>query len=129
MRLFEKRGSILIVDDDEDNLLMLQYALEEMGYSIVQARSGREAMALASSCLPKLILLDIRLPDINGIAVIKHLKRQPETQAIPIIAVTALASTVDRARILAAGFADYLSKPYMLDELAELISLHLSPEG
>lgn len=114
--------TVLIVDDNEDNLLLLSYALDELGYSIIQGSCGEEAIELAAQCRPDLILLDILLPDMNGTTVIRHLRHQRGLKNIPIIAVTALARPVEKSKIIAAGFTAYLSKPYMLDELQALVT-------
>lgn len=117
--------TILIVDDNDDNLVLLNYALEELGYAIIQGSCGRDAIDLASRYTPNLILLDVLLPDMSGMAVVKCLRRQPATRHIPIIAVTALARPVERSKIIAAGFNAYISKPYMLDELYALVKQYL----
>ncbi|MEO0348447.1 MAG: response regulator [Cyanobacteria bacterium P01_A01_bin.15] len=118
---------ILIVDDDDDNLLLLSYALEDLGYFTVQGRSGQEAIDLATRHAPNLILLDVLLPDMNGTVVIRHIRKRLKMRHTPIIAVTALARPVDQAKILAAGFTEYLSKPYMLDELGAAVERYLAP--
>ena len=120
-----RQTTTLIVDDNDDNLVLLSYALEELGYSTVQASCGADAIELATSHTPDLILLDVLLPDISGLAVVKHLRRQPSTRRVPIIAVTALARPVERSKIIAAGFTAYIAKPYMLDELYVLIRRYL----
>ncbi|NEP20221.1 MAG: response regulator [Leptolyngbya sp. SIO4C1] len=118
-------GSILIVDDDEDNLLLMSYALETLGLKATMARTGREAIVLASQQRPTLMLIDIVLPDVNGIDVLTQLRRLPQLLNVPAIAVTALARAVDREQIFAAGFTDYLAKPYMLEDLNRLIQQYL----
>ena len=124
--LSSQRPTILVIDDNDDNLLLLSYALEDMGYFIVKGSCGGDAIDLAAKHAPDLILLDILLPDMNGMTVIGHLRRQPGMQTVPIIAVTALARTVERAKIIAAGFTAYISKPYMLEELYALISRYIN---
>jgi len=117
---------ILAVDDDEDNLLLLREVIEPMGCSLLSATNGKAALLLAQDCQPDLILLDVMLPDFNGIEVVKRLRHNPLTQKIPIVALTALASSEDRERLLLAGCNDYISKPYMLDDLEEVINRYLS---
>lgn len=123
--LHSARPTILIIDDNYDNLLLLGYALEEIDYRIIKGSSGSEALKLAATHMPDLILLDVLLPDMNGTAVLKHLRQQPELKHTPIVAITALARIVDRSNIIAAGFTAYLSKPYMLDELYTLVSQYV----
>lgn len=123
--LHSKRPTILIVDDNDDNLLLLSYAFEDLGYSTIQGSCGSDAIELAAIHTPDLILLDILLPDMNGMAVIRHLRRRSELRHVPIIAVTALARAVERSKIIAAGFTAYIAKPYMLDELYALIGRYI----
>ncbi len=120
-----KRPIILAVDDDEDSLLLLIYALESLNCSIVTEINGRAALASAASLKPDLILLDIVLPDLYGMDCISLLKQNPETQHIPIIAVTALARAEEKEQILLMGCDAYVSKPYMLEDLESLIRGHL----
>lgn len=117
--------SVLIVDDDEDNLLFAHYAVEQLGYQVAVASSGSEAITTAFSLFPDIILLDIMLRDISGIEVLQHLRQHKQFEAVPIIAVTALAHDRDRVIAMAAGFSDYLIKPYMLDDLEAMIKQHL----
>lgn len=123
--LHSKRPTILIVDDNDDNLLLLSYALEELGCSTIQGSSGSDAIELATTHTPDLILLDILLPDMNGMTVIEHLRRHAALRHAPIIAVTALARAAERSKIIAAGFTAYIAKPYMLDELYSLIGRYI----
>jgi CheY-like chemotaxis protein len=120
-----ERPLILAVDDDEDSLLLLFYALESLDCTILTETGGQAALNAAATQKPDLILLDIVLPDIYGVDCIRLLKQNPETQSIPIIAVTALARAEERELILLKGCDAYVSKPYMLDELEALIRCHL----
>ncbi len=121
----ERQYSVLIIDDDEDNLLFAQYAVESMGYQATSIRSGDGAVATALTCLPDVILLDILLREDDGVDVLYRLRKHEQIARIPVVAVTALAHPRDRQRIAAAGFSDYLVKPYMIDELAAMIQRHL----
>ena len=123
----EKQSLILAVDDHEDNLLLLTEVLSPLKCSCITATYGQMALQLAQTHQPDLILLDVMLPDFNGIEVVRCLKQNPQTMIIPVIAVTALASQEDRDRLLLAGCDDYISKPYMIDELEAIIHHHLSP--
>jgi CheY-like chemotaxis protein len=120
---------ILCVDDNEDNLLLASYVVELCGIEFVGQTSGWAALNLVAVSPPALILLDILLPDLNGIDFLNHLKQNPLTCDIPVIAVTALATLSDRSRLLLAGFVDYVSKPYMLEDLEATIFRHLKREG
>jgi two-component system, cell cycle response regulator DivK len=118
---------ILAVDDNEDSLLLAHYTAELCGIACIGRTSGWAALAFATACLPTLILLDILLPDLGGVDLFHYLKQDSLTRDIPIIAVTSLAKTSDRASLLAAGFADHISKPYMLEDLEAAIARHFKP--
>lgn len=118
---------ILAVDDHEDNLMLLTEVLSPMNCSCITATEGRVALKLAITQQPDLILLDVMLPDFNGVEVVRCLKQNLQTMKIPIIAVTALARQEDRDRLLLAGCDDYISKPYMIDQLEAIIRHHLFP--
>lgn len=116
---------ILLVDDDEDSLLLMAYALEPMKCSIITAVDGLSALSLARTYQPDLILLDIRLPYMDGIQVVSELRKDSKTKRMPVIAVTALAIAQARDRLLLAGFNDYLSKPYMLEDIEAKVQRYL----
>ncbi len=117
---------ILSVDDREDSLLLNNLVIESLGYSSITAFNGHTALRLTQLYQPSLILLDIALPDISGLEVLHHLKQNSLTSAIPVIAVTAMAMKDEREQIQAAGFDDYLSKPYMLEDLENIICNYLN---
>ena len=121
----KKTPLILAVDDDEDNLLLLSYTLEPLNCSVITAVDGQTALNKARSEQPDLILLDIMLYPIDGIQIVSELKQDPNTKDIPVVAVTALARADDRDRILMAGCNDYISKPYMLDEMEAIIRRYI----
>jgi CheY-like chemotaxis protein len=112
---------VLVVDDSEDNLQLLVQLLELMQYSCVTATNGQTTIEKAKSYQPNLILLDIMLPDISGVEVVHHLKQEPQTEQIPIVAVTAMARSEDRESFLAAGCVECVTKPYDIDALEALI--------
>ncbi|NEQ28764.1 MAG: response regulator [Microcoleus sp. SIO2G3] len=116
---------VLVVDDNEDNLLLLAFLLEQLGCTIITAADGQTALDLAQQQKPSLILLDMMLPDLDGMEVLHHLRQNPPTVDIPVIAVTAMARVEDRERILAAGCNEYVSKPYVVDELEVLLRRYL----
>ena len=113
--------TILIVEDNELNLKLLKDVLEFSGYSTVVTGLGAEALNLARQYHPDLILLDIQLPDISGEEAARQLKADPQTRAIPIIAVTAFAMSGDREKILDSGCDDYVSKPFNVHQLLALV--------
>ncbi|MBD1859745.1 MULTISPECIES: response regulator [Leptolyngbya] len=123
---FSEQPIVLAVDDSIDNLTLMECQLEAVtSCAIVTATTGQAALQLAQHQLPDLILLDILLPDLSGIEVTRQLRQSALTAKIPIVALTALARDEDRDRILSAGCNDYLSKPYDLDDLFEVVTRHL----
>lgn len=121
-----KRSLVLAIDDNEDNLMLLSCALELLDCEFVGKTSGHEALAFAKEAKPTLILLDVLLPDIHGADLVRQLKQDSRTCAIPIIAITGLSSSEDRAELLAAGCASYISKPYMVDEVEAMVQRYLA---
>ncbi|MBD0264887.1 MAG: response regulator [Tolypothrix sp. Co-bin9] len=112
---------ILAVEDNDDNLLLITYTLESLGCKLICQTDSFSTLLVAKEYQPDLILMDILLPGLSGIDVVRYLKKEPLTSEIPVIAVTALASPEERERILMAGFDDYISKPYMIEDLEALI--------
>ena len=102
---------ILIVEDNEQNLYLMQYMLEKTGYSVVVARTGGEGVAMAVKERPDLILMDIQLPDMDGLEVTRRIRASEADDQIPIVAVTSFAMAGDREKALAAGCTGYIEKP------------------
>jgi two-component system cell cycle response regulator DivK len=102
---------ILIVEDNEKNRKLERDILQFHGYRTVEADTAEEGIRLAQSTPPALVLMDIQLPGMNGIEALHHLRADPRTRAIPVIAVTASVMTQDRQKIMAAGFDGYQAKP------------------
>lgn len=121
-----QRPLVLAVDDNEDNLVLISFTLDLIGCNFITAKNGETALQLAQTYLPDLILLDIMLPDINGIEIITRLRENLPTKDIPVIAVTALARPEDQQNILAAGCNDYISKPYVVDDLEVVLRRYLN---
>jgi len=116
---------VLVVDDNEDNLLLLAVLLEPLDCALLTASDGHTALELAQRYQPALILLDMMLPDIDGMEILSRLRQNPGTAMVPVIAVTAMARAEDRDRILSAGFNEYVSKPYAVDEFEVLLRHYL----
>ena len=112
---------ILIVEDNEKNRKLERDVLQFHGYQIAEAETAEEGIRLAQAAPPDLILMDIQLPGMNGIEALGHLRADPTTRAIPIIAVTASAMTHDRHKIMAAGFDGYQSKPINVKEFVAAV--------
>jgi CheY-like chemotaxis protein len=108
----DRPARVLVVEDNDMNMQLVEYLLEEGGYQIVKAASGEEALATARGGEPvDLILMDIHLPGIDGLSVIREMKSDVRTGAIPILALTAHAMRGDKDRFLDAGCDGYISKP------------------
>jgi two-component system, cell cycle response regulator DivK len=103
--------AILIVEDNELNMKLFHDLLDAHGYTTLQTRNGREALELARTHRPALILMDIQLPEVSGLEVTRWLKDDPELRDIPVIAVTAFAMKGDEERIRSGGCEAYISKP------------------
>jgi PAS domain S-box-containing protein len=116
---------ILIVEDDHSNATFLQDAIEHWGYQVYRASGGLEALTWLTNHSPDLILMDVSLPDLDGLAVTRQLKLNPNRMHIPIVAMTALVMVGDRERCLAAGMQDYISKPTNSDRLAAILERYL----
>ena len=117
---------ILIVEDDPVSLKLVRDVLQANGYETKEVTSGEEAVVKAVQSKPDLIVMDIRLPGIDGLEATRRLKSDPSTEEIPIIAVTAHAMPEDEARILAAGCQAYLSKPLRFAEFISVVKGLLS---
>lgn len=121
-----KRGLILIVEDGADNLALIIEILELMGFPLITAENGKTAIAMARQHQPDLILLDLMLPDMDGVEVACRLKQDERTMEIPIIAVTALDDEENRQRCIAAGCVDFVAKPIDIQLLETAIKRYLS---
>jgi len=105
------KRKILIIEDNEQNLYLMTFILENNGYEVAQARDGREGIESAGQVKPTLILLDIQLPVMDGYAVARELKSNPALADVPIVAVTSYAMAGDREKCLSAGCVGYITKP------------------
>jgi len=116
---------VLIVDDNDLNLRLARDVLRHAGFRTLEARSGLEAIELAGETSPTVVLMDVRLPDMDGIAALDHLRSDARTADIPVVALTAFAMMGDRERFVGLGFDGYLEKPITVrtfpDEVAAFI--------
>jgi two-component system cell cycle response regulator DivK len=108
---------ILVVEDNDKNMKLVRDVLVATGYRTLEAATGGQAVALAAEHAPDLVLMDIQLPDVDGVHALRRLRADERTAAIPVLAVTAQAMYGDRERFLAAGFDGYVSKPLNVREL------------
>ena len=116
---------ILVVDDVPDNIRVLSRMLTDDGYDISVASNGRQALKLAVTCSPDLILLDVMMPDMDGYEVCKLLKAEPRLCSIPVIFITALTDVEDETHGLGLGAVDYISKPFKEAIVRARVWIHL----
>jgi two-component system cell cycle response regulator DivK len=112
---------ILIVEDNERNRKLVRDTLQLKGYETIEAETGEDGVRLARERAPALVLMDIQLPGIDGIAALGQLRADAATRAIPVIAVTASVMSQDRQKVMAAGFDAYQPKPISVKELLDTI--------
>jgi len=117
--------TILIVEDNELNMKLFNDLLEAHGYKTVKTREGTKVLELARAHNPDLILMDIQLPEVSGLDLIRWLKGADDLKAIPVIAVTAFAMKGDEDRIRETGCEDYISKPISVLSFIETVRRHL----
>ncbi len=120
---------ILTVDEAEDILDLVEYNLVREGFGVILATNGEEALRLAHSALPDLILLDLMLPGINGFEIIKRLKSDTQTEHIPVILLTVISSDTDIALGLELGADDYITKPFSPHVLVARVKAVLRRKG
>jgi CheY-like chemotaxis protein len=114
-------ATVLLVEDNEDNILTVADYLTFKNYRVIVARNGRECLEMAVSAVPDIILMDIQMPELDGLEAIRRLRKMAAWNQKPIVALTAMAMAGDRERCLAAGANYYMSKPVSLRELTAVI--------
>lgn len=119
-------GSILLVDDKPDNLRLLSTMLMEHQYEVRRVTKGVMALKTAKAAPPDLIVLDIKLPDIDGYEVCESLKSDPMTAEIPIIFISALDNVLDKVKAFSVGGVDYITKPFQVEEVLVRVKNHLT---
>src|SRR5215212_9356748 len=118
---------ILVVEDNDMNMQLVEFLLEEGGYDIVKATSGEEALSLTrEGTAPDLILMDIHLPGMDGLSVVRAMKEDTRTARVPILALTAHAMRGDKDRFLEAGCDGYISKPIDVKTFVESIERYIA---
>ena len=120
---------VLVVEDNEKNMKLFRDVLQATGYRTLEATAGARAVELATECRPDVVLMDIQLPDIDGVDVLGRLRADERTASIPVLALTAQAMQGDRERFLAAGFDGYVSKPVNIVELIDTVKQHCDGRG
>jgi two-component system cell cycle response regulator DivK len=128
----EKRSSpptVMVVEDFEDNRFMMRRLLEMSGYRVLEAINGEEAVELAHRERPELILMDLSLPQLDGLAATRRIRQHSDLQDVPIVAVSAHDTADFHADALAAGCNDYVTKPIDFDQLEALLDRLLTKKG
>jgi two-component system cell cycle response regulator DivK len=115
---------VLLVEDNARNMKLLRDVLRARGYHTLEASTGGQALTLAIEHRPAVVLIDIRLPDMDGVEALRRLRTDERTTSIAVLAVTAQAMKGDRERFREAGFDGYLSKPIDIDELLAAVAHH-----
>jgi|GEM_PF-3423547 len=118
-------ATILIVDDNPNNLRVLEGILQSTGYAVRAALNGETALRAAVAARPELILLDIRMPQMDGFEVCRQLKTMPETREVPVIFISALQEVDDKLRAFKAGGVDYIVKPFQAEEVLTRARTHI----
>lgn len=118
--------TVLIVEDNELNMKLFHDLLEAHGYDTLQTKDGMEALKIARSSRPDLILMDIQLPEVSGLEVTKWIKEDDDLRTIPVIAVTAFAMKGDEEKIREGGCEDYISKPISVARFLDTVQRYLS---
>lgn len=115
----------MVVEDYDDTRELLKKALESLGYTVLEARNGQEAVDIAGREHPDLILMDLDLPILDGIAATQCIRQTPELERVPIVAVTAYPLSYSHVKAFAKGCDEYMRKPIDLTELAQVVNRYL----
>jgi two-component system cell cycle response regulator DivK len=118
---------ILIVEDNDKNLKLARDLLQHDGFRTLEAGTAAAAIELAEQKVPDLILMDIQLPDMDGVTALGRLRELAATRSIPVVALTAFAMAADRERLLAAGFDGYLAKPIDIHQFSDSVREYCEP--
>ena len=119
--------TIMVVEDYDDTRMLLKQGLEMLGYSVLEASNGQEAVDIADRERPDLILMDLDLPILDGIAATQRIRQQEHMESVPIVAVTAYPLSYSRVKAFAKGCNEYMPKPIDMSELARVVDRYLSP--
>jgi CheY-like chemotaxis protein len=120
---------ILIVEDNDKNRKLVRDVLTFKGYGIIETETGEEGVELARERSPRLVLMDIRLPGIDGVEALRRLRAEETTRGIPVMAMTASVMSEDRQKIMAAGFDAYQSKPINVTDFVAAVAQLLERRG
>lgn len=112
---------VLIIEDNEMNMKLVRDVLQFKGYKTLEATCGRDGVRMCIEYLPDLVLMDIQLPDIDGLTAFKEIRANPRTQNIPVLVVTASVMPHDQQRIAASGFDAFISKPINVKNFVQTV--------
>lgn len=112
---------VLVIDDEPDVLFLCRVNLQYAGYEVLEAPNGRRGFELATTALPDVILLDVMLPERDGLSILRDLAEHPATADVPVVLLTARAQVEDRLRGWRAGCSEYVTKPFSPAALSELV--------
>ena len=119
-------GEILVVEDNRQNLELVEFLLEDAGFSVRAARAADEMRRQLDHGLPDLVLMDIQLPGVDGLDLVREIRQRADARHLPVLALTAHAMRGDRERFLEAGFDGYIAKPIEVAGFAGEIARHLA---
>jgi CheY-like chemotaxis protein len=122
-----RKRTILVVDDFDDTRLLLRTWLERKGYEVIEAHNGKQAVDSAKVHHPNLIIMDVEMPELDGLSATRQIREMKELAKVPILAVSAYGAEQFRLEALAAGCNDYVSTPFEPDELEKLINSLINP--
>ena len=120
------KGSVLIIDDNPDNLRLLTAMLTDKGYKVRPAPSGSLALQSVRSTLPDLVLLDIKMPEMDGYEVCRRLKADERNRDVPVLFISALTEVTDKIKGFGVGGVDYITKPFQHEEVLARVETHVS---
>jgi DNA-binding response OmpR family regulator len=123
------KRSVLIVDDEPNIVLSLEFLLKQAGYEVRVARNGEEAVKAVSERAPDLVVLDVMMPTLDGYHVCETIRADPKMRSVRILMLTAKSRDVEREKALALGADDYITKPFSTRELVERVKTILGPSG
>jgi len=129
VRPLDPKFLILVVDDSADNVAMISLDLQQQGYRVVTAANGEDAVNVATQTLPNLILMDINLPNLDGLGATRRILEHEALREVPVIAITAFGTEGFQRAAYDAGVSGYLTKPIDLDRMHQLMARLLSPSG
>ncbi|MBF0516834.1 MAG: response regulator, partial [Nitrospirae bacterium] len=119
------KGSVLVVDDQSLNVKLLDSILSRLGFDVLKAYAGEEALSIAHDNIPDIILLDIMMPGMDGLQTCQMLKADPATSGIPVIFISALTDISDKVNAFTYGGVDYITKPFQKEEIVARVESHL----